>query len=1160
MKKIILNSLYILFLFTSFIFSQTLRTGLARDTIHINVENSYKISSLNIIPLSEKIIVKGKQLSPNDYKFCYSKGTFSLSPNLAFTQSDTIFIFYETVRLNLKKEYSRRKLIFQYDDKLADTIRTVKKVSEPITAESIFGKDIQKSGAIIRGFTVGTNQDLQLNSGLRLQLMGKLSDEIDLIAALTDENTPIQPEGNTETLEELDKVFIELKHKNATGTFGDFELDLKDNEFSQIIRKLQGLKAEMNYGSAKGTVAIASSRGKFNTNQFYGIEGNQGPYRLNGINNERAIIIIAGSERVYIDGNLMKRGENNDYVIDYSNAEVTFTPKRLITSASRISIDFEYTDQNFRRNFLGADFTAKIFDEKLKVGIGYFREGDDENSPIELSLTDNVLSILRKAGDNRNSAVSSGVSLALPDSLGKVQGVYTKIDTLINLQPYSYYKFMPGSFSSVYNVSFSFVGEGNGDYLKESLGKYRFVGIKQGAYLPIIYLPLPEFKQLGNFSLFANLFEGINLSAELSGSDWDKNRFSSLDDADNFGYARKFLFEMTPREIKISGYSFGKAGIILKERFIQGGYTSLNRIDDVEFDRNYNVPPQVSEDQTLREFSLIYLPIQNLLFNTKYGNLKQGSSFSSDRILSRLNFGDKKNYGLDYNLDLVKSKNRTINSSWLRQNGKTFYSIGPFKPGIEFLFEEKEEKLSRITRDGSKKDSLLLSSLKYIEVAPFVDYNLLSFLDLKASSSFREESFPLNGILSKQSFAYTQQYQLLYRGVKEFSTTLNFTLRNKKITDAFKKKGFSDNQTVLLLSQSRFNFVNGFATGDFYYQAATEQSARLEKIFVKVPKGSGSYIYIGDINNNGIPDEDEFQLTAYDGDFIIVTVPTDKLFPVIDLKINTRWRIDFSRIMNGNNFWAKVLKPISTETFWRIEENSKETDSKKIYLLHFSQFMNDSTTIRGSQLFQNDLNLFQFSSEFSVRLRYIQRRSLNQFSGGIEKGYFRERALRIRFRMIEEINNQTDMSSQTDDMFSAVTTARARQIRRNDFSTDFSYRPLPSIEVGFKIEAGRSVDNYQKPPITVDMNSLALRVNFSFENIGRLRIETERTELISSSNSFNIPFEILRGNVIGKNYFLRAFFDYRISSFIQTSLSYDARLQEKSRAVQTMRAEARAYF
>jgi len=53
-----------------------------------------------------------------------------------------------------------------------------------------------------------------------------------------------------------------------------------------------------------GTVSVtgATAKGKFNTNQFQGMDGVQGPYRLTGKNGEQQFIVIAGSEHVYIDG------------------------------------------------------------------------------------------------------------------------------------------------------------------------------------------------------------------------------------------------------------------------------------------------------------------------------------------------------------------------------------------------------------------------------------------------------------------------------------------------------------------------------------------------------------------------------------------------------------------------------------------------------------------------------------------------------------------------------------------------------------------------------------------------------------------------------------------------------------------------------------------
>ena len=1126
---------------------------LVTDTITINFQNRYIISQVNILPNSEIIFLKSKKLNFYDYSFKYSEGFFTLSDSLPYSIFDTLIVTYRSFKLSLKKEYKRRSLVLKYDEKFGDTI-SVLTSSSILSPDAIFGSEMQKSGTIVRGFTVGTTKDFSLTSGLRLQLSGKISDDIEIVAALTDENTPIQPEGNTERLEELDKVFIQVKHSNVTGIFGDYQVKQRFGEFGIIDRKLQGLMGEFTVGDINGYVSIANSRGKFNSNNFNGADGVQGPYRLSGINNERDIIIIAGTEKVFLDGIEMKRGENNDYTIEYSNATITFTPNRLITSASRINVDFEYTDRQFARSFFGAGTSAKLFNDRLQIKAQYMREGDDQDSPIDISLSEDDKNILSLAGDDRNKAVKTGVKLAEPDSLGQIKGIYTKVDTTFNGESFSYYIYNPGDSLSLYTVSFSYVGEGKGDYNRQSLGYYNFVGINNGAYLPIIFLPLPQLKQMGNVVVDVKPFDNVTLSLEYAGSLWDKNRLSASDDGDNYGYARNISLKVAPTQIILGDIDFGKAGLSFRDRFIQGKFTSLDRFDDVEFSRNYNSASQTEiKDESLREIGVLLQPVNEITINSTAGFLRKGDDFSSDRYNNLFRFSDSKTFNVDYNLDYVKSNTTALKSNWLRQKGNAFYTLWQLKPGFEFLAEDKQDK-------QVQKDSLLNGSLKYFEYSPYLELMEISGFKMITKYGLRADYLPLSGVMVKESKSKTYSLEINYSGIREVNTNLVLTFRNKKYEELLKTKGFLDNETILIRSRTKFTFWERLLNGDFYYEVSTQKSAKLQKVFVRVEQGTGNYIYLGDLNNNGIADENEFEPTLFDGDYIQVTLPTDELFPVIDLKTSTRWKLNFAELVEKNTFIGSVISPLSSETFWRIEESSRDENYANIYLLRLSSFQNENTTITGSNYIQQDFFLFENNQELSFRLRFTQRTALNEFSSGFERYYNRERSLRIKFKMIKEISNQTDIVNQIDNVSAPINSNRIRQINSNNVISEFSYRPDKNIEVGFRLKAGRSEDTQPATPTIIDLNSQLIRFNLSFLGTGRLRIEIERNELIANTTENFIPYELTNGNQIGKNYYWRLNFDYRLSSFLQTTISYDGRVQGSNKVVHTARAEARAYF
>lgn len=183
--------------------------------------------------------------------------------------------------------------------------------------------------------------------------------------------------------------------------------------------------------------------------------------------------MLAGTERIWIDGEEMVRGENNDYVIEYGSGEITFTRKRLITADSRISVDFQFSDERFQRNLYALEAEAKLFDEKLAIKSTLLREKDDADNPLGITLTDEIRDALSIAGDGQ--AVSNGANYVGADS-----GSYILQDSIF---------IYVGIDQGDYQVRFSDLGPGQGSYEYEGFGRYRFIGQGAARYAPVVLLP-----------------------------------------------------------------------------------------------------------------------------------------------------------------------------------------------------------------------------------------------------------------------------------------------------------------------------------------------------------------------------------------------------------------------------------------------------------------------------------------------------------------------------------------------------------------------------------------------------------------------------------------------------------------------------------------------
>jgi hypothetical protein len=1063
------------------------------------------LSHSYILAESDEVFLNGDPLARDeDYSIDYDRGILViesiLHPDSTIPHPE-LQIHYDFFPFSLQESYFHRKLLpLTYKPPEADpSINNPE--SRILNPESRFSPPTPStlflSGSKSVGISFGSEQSLSLDQSLRVNINGKVED-VEVNAVLSDENTPLQPEGTTESLEDLDEVLVEIKGKSLSATLGDFNLSLGESQFGRVDRRLQGGMVsgmigttgpdQADQSSVLGSFLLsgARSRGKFATNRFYGVEGRQGPYPLVGRDGEIDIVVIAGSEKVFLDEILLTRGERNGYTIDYSLGELTFTPRHLITFRSRIVVEFEYTTEEFRRNLIGgrgaSQFTLDLIqghNSKFTFGTTFFREGDSSDSPLGFSLSDEDRVVLSNAGDDTSKAWVSGATFVGP-GLG---------DYIMKGDTFEFAGYKGGD----YLVTFTDVGEGLGEY-EFVINGYQYVGTGNGRYTPFIRLPLPSRKSFIALDLLGEVREGVQIKGEVAGSERDINLLSDLDDGDNLGKAGTFTLELKP-EAGLFPKSLGKLGFRGKVRSVDDRFEFPGRGRNLQFEDRWNVKERTGRED-LGEIFLSYSPVDAVNLFGDVGRLERKSE---THVLEGI--GGKWRPGnlpsLAYQVERIRRSER--DSSRIRQTFKTDYSVWKLKPQFTFF---REDSSSYRFRDWRAR----LDGGAWGSVTGFLGGSLQ-----------KEEQ---GG--SPYSTAKTAQMGVLLNRWKSLSGGLDFSHREKEFT------GAPGEDVKFNLASLRFN-VHPIV--ESRVEVTSTQNRLNEERFIQVNEGDGDY---------SLDTLTGVYFLDPDGNFRKEILPLGDFEPVH--RLETSLRFDYS-----------PEPRLRLEGYGSLEEERK--DSR---LWDITDFQDDETTLRGMTDFEGDVTLYP-EKMYSLRFRFRRTDDEdNQFQNLHKEGIRTERSIRLRSRALEKTVWTFDFALIRDEE-SSTELGEERVINEKDFTGEITYRPTPqwepSFQLGYKIEDVEELF-YGASEITSISASPGLR--YHLLKSGRVSTRMKFTD--RQSDSSGLPPDFLVFSPIGFTTEAFVDIDYRLNEYLTARVSYTGRWEPDRDALNTASAELRAFF
>jgi hypothetical protein len=1115
----------------------------------------------SLYPIETSIRIQDKAGKSVPFTYTQSNRKLQIIFNSG-AKPDSVQICYRTLAIRPDQTFAKRTLEADYDSTAIFKDNRVQTLPEFNIREELFpSSNLYKTGSLTRGVSFGNTQNVFVNSALNLQLEGDIGENLKIRASITDQNVPFQPEGNTQQIQDFDNVLIELYNDNFSLAAGDVVLQQRQSEFLRYYKNVQGLQFTSKYklknnweASSQGFASVA--KGKFASIQLPILEGVLGPYRISGPNNERFVIIMANSERVFLDGKQLQRGFNADYVIDYNQAEITFTPKVLITQYSRVRIDFEFAERNYSRSILGANHLQT--NGKVDFYFNYYQEKDNRNRPLFTEFTQGEQALLASVGDQVENAVIPRIDSVAFDPTRILYERVTEVDVFGNLV--TYYRYSTDLELAHFSLSFSQVGANQGDYKRTaqlSNGTvFEYVppvsGQSQGDYSILTQLPAPDSKRMTTAGTRIKLGKYEKVYTEVALSSVDKNLFSNLDDDDNQGLGWKVGLQSENREFMLlKGYKFRG---LTEFEYNSTNFTFIDRFRYIEFDRDWGLSTEVLETPAAERFFQTQIELikdAKNAFNYKLYLRNRENILNGSQHTANWNAELGRRFLLRQEFFKLTSDQDTLTSDWIRYLGNVSYRSKILVPGYQFSLDRNAFK-------NTETDSVISTAMNFKEHLVYIRSNDTLSYAFQVDAALREDNAPVSGRLLEDTRAFTSNLTFRKQWTQH-SLSSTFTYRELE----YLQRDLPTELTVMGKVDYSGSLGKNLIRNEISYAIGNGRELQREFVFLPAPNGDGTHTWRDD-NGDGIQQLNEFYIAINpeEKQFIKIFVPTDTYVQaytsLLNYRIQARLPDEWKNAGGFRTFLQKfsntsslsVEKKVTSDDFWdRVNPFIGSIDRNQILslrqILRTSFFFN-----RASAKYGFDLSLFD--SQFKQLL-----------SGGFEDQIQQEWKLNTRYNFNSLLTLRIIGSTGTRISASDFLVNRNYTIDQSTIGPELAWQPSPYFRTtgSYSFTGKQNIENIEFEEKTLT-HQIGLDMRYA-KAIKTTLIGNLRLIQIDYNGEVNSPvgYEMLQALTPGTNVTWSLNWLQRIGEGLQLNLVYEGRnSQGLDRIVHVGRMQVSALF
>ncbi len=291
-----------------------------------------------------------------------------------------LFFVCAVATLHAESHYSNNNTTYHTTLRLLDTVpvlstkTVIQPLSETATPDSVLSP-VSVEGYKTISIQTGSNGGVLLQQEMDLRIQGKVSKNLSIESKLHDRNVPIQAQGNTSSLDEVDNIYVKLYGNSYSALFGDFLVKHIQNKFTAITHKSRGVDLLLKTKHIDNHFSYGSSRTQFHRTTFNGVEGIQSGYQLYA-KSGAITSVVPGSEKVWLNGTLLNR--NSEYTIEYGNGIIHFIGHEIISPDDIITLEYEYLESLQNTEALAHSF--KTHTPYLTLTASYIQKAYSENT------------------------------------------------------------------------------------------------------------------------------------------------------------------------------------------------------------------------------------------------------------------------------------------------------------------------------------------------------------------------------------------------------------------------------------------------------------------------------------------------------------------------------------------------------------------------------------------------------------------------------------------------------------------------------------------------------------------------------------------------------------------------------------------------------------